>query len=64
MRIQPIIFILGWFRDMNEFGKSIESVRQVLLHARNNMNDETNVKEVMDAIKKLTVELNSSTIEQ
>ena len=49
---------------MNEFGKSIESVRQVLLHARNNMNDETNVKEVMDAIKKLTVELNSSTIEQ
>lgn len=45
----------GW---MYEFGRSVESVRPVLLHARNNMNDKENVKSVMEAIKLLTVELN------
>ncbi|MEH6941814.1 HIT family protein [Bacillus sp. JJ722] len=39
---------------MYEFGGSIESVRPVLLHARQNMNSEENVKEVMVAIKKLS----------
>ncbi|WP_088103079.1 HIT family protein [Halalkalibacter urbisdiaboli] len=39
---------------MYEFGRSIESVRPVLLHARNNMNSEENTKEVMSAIKALT----------
>ncbi|WML57698.1 diadenosine tetraphosphate hydrolase [Neobacillus sp. PS2-9] len=43
---------------MYEFGRSVESVRPVLLHARNNMNDEENVKSVMETIKLLTVELN------
>ncbi|WP_413303460.1 diadenosine tetraphosphate hydrolase [Bacillus sp. 1P10SD] len=43
---------------MYEFGRSVESVRPVLLHARNNMNDEENVKSVMEAIKLLTEELN------
>lgn len=43
---------------MYEFGRSVESVRPVLLHARNNMNDEENVKGVMEAIKLLTEELN------
>lgn len=43
---------------MYEFGRSIESVRPVLLHARNNMNSEVNMKEVMSAIDKLTDELN------
>ncbi|MEH7299679.1 HIT family protein [Neobacillus drentensis] len=43
---------------MYEFGRSVESVRPVLLHARNNMNDEENVKSVMEAIELLTVELN------
>lgn len=43
---------------MYQFGRSVESVRPVLLHARNEMNDEENVKEVMEAIKLLTVELN------
>jgi diadenosine tetraphosphate (Ap4A) HIT family hydrolase len=43
---------------MYEFGRSVESVRPVLLHARNNMNDEENVKSVMEAIKLLTLELN------
>lgn len=43
---------------MNEFGRSIESVRPVLLHARNNMNSEANMKEVMSSIEKLSNELN------
>lgn len=43
---------------MYKFGRSIESVRPVLLHARNEMNDEENLKQVMQAIKDLTRELN------
>ena len=43
---------------MYEFGRSIESVRPVLLYARNHMNDEENMREVIAAIKKLTIELN------
>ncbi len=35
---------------MYEFGRSVESIRPVLLHARNHMNDKENVKEVMEAI--------------
>ena len=42
---------------MYEFGRSVESVRPVLLHARNQMNDEENMHEVIAAIKKLTIEL-------
>lgn len=44
---------------MYEFGRSIESVRPVLLHARKNMNSEANTKEVMSAIKALTNALRS-----
>lgn len=43
---------------MVEFGRSVESVRPVLLHARKEMNDEENVKEVMEAIRLLTNFLN------
>ncbi|MFJ7638081.1 HIT family protein [Peribacillus sp. NPDC097225] len=43
---------------MYEFGRSVESVRPVLLHARNEMNDKENVEEVMEAINFLTEELN------
>ena len=43
---------------MYEFGRSVESVRPVLLYARNQMNDEENMCEVIAAIKKLTIELN------
>lgn len=43
---------------MNEFGRSVESVRPVLLHARNNMNGEENIKEVINAIHALGKELN------
>ncbi|GGA78545.1 HIT family protein [Ornithinibacillus halotolerans] len=43
---------------MYEFGRSVESVRPVLLHARNEMNSEENRKEVMQAIEALVEELN------
>ena len=43
---------------MYEFGRSVESVRPVLLHARNHMNNEENMKEVISAIHALTIELN------
>ena len=43
---------------MYEFGRSVESVRPVLLHARNHLNDEENKREVIAAIKDLTLELN------
>lgn len=43
---------------MYQFGRSVESVRPVLLHARNEMNDQENVDEVMEAIRLLARELN------
>ncbi|NBI30175.1 HIT family protein [Chengkuizengella marina] len=43
---------------MYEFGRSVESVRPVLLHARNKMNDKKNVQEVIEAINILTEVLN------
>lgn len=44
----------GW---MDGFGRSVESVRPVLLHARNEMNDKANLKRVRQAIAALTKEL-------
>lgn len=44
---------------MYEFGRSVESVRPVLLHARNHMNDSKNKEEVMTAIELLKKELNT-----
>ncbi|WP_445486626.1 HIT family protein [Niallia sp. 03133] len=44
---------------MNVFGRSIESVRPALLHARNNRNMEKHVKKVENAIGKLKKELNA-----
>lgn len=43
---------------MYEFGRSVESVRPTLLHARNEMNGTENVVEVMAAIDALKIELN------
>lgn len=43
---------------MYEFGQSIESVRPVLLHARNEMNSEDNIQEAMKAIDLLKLMLN------
>jgi len=42
---------------MYDFGRSIESVRPVLLHARHNLNDEAHKIEVMAAIELLKNEL-------
>ncbi|MFP8782036.1 HIT family protein [Planococcus plakortidis] len=42
---------------MYAFGRSVESVRPALLHARNEMNDEANLKSVRQAISALTEEL-------
>jgi len=60
MKILPTIFILGWFLDMNGctiLEGSVESVRPVLLHARNKLNNDENVKSVIDGIKALKKEL-------
>jgi diadenosine tetraphosphate (Ap4A) HIT family hydrolase len=48
---------------MYEFGRSVESVRPVLLHARSNMNDPENVKIVIKAIDDLTKELNKVVVD-
>lgn len=42
---------------MYDFGRSVESVRPVLLHARNKLNNDENVKSVIDGIKALKKEL-------
>ncbi|MBD8070027.1 HIT family protein [Bacillus sp. PS06] len=44
---------------MYEFGRSVESVRPVLLHARHELNHDENIQEVMKAIRVLAEELNS-----
>ncbi|RLL48320.1 diadenosine tetraphosphate hydrolase [Oceanobacillus piezotolerans] len=43
---------------IDKFGRLVESVRPVLLHARNNLNDNENMQEVMAAIDSLTKALN------
>lgn len=43
---------------MYEFGRSVESVRPVLLHARNNMNHPSNRQEVLSALNLLKMRLN------
>lgn len=42
---------------MERFGRSVESVRPVLLHARTQMNDEKNREEMLGGIQRLTAEL-------
>lgn len=44
---------------MAGFGRSIESVRPILLYARNEMNNKENIDEVMAAINSLRKELNN-----
>ncbi|MFC7687075.1 HIT family protein [Ureibacillus sp. GCM10028918] len=44
---------------MYKFGRSVESIRPVLLHARHEMNSEDNIKAIMDAIDALKKELNT-----
>lgn len=51
-------WMLPRYEWMNSFGRSVESVRPVLLHARNNMNNKENYKRVKAAIHSLKAELN------
>jgi hypothetical protein len=44
---------------MYEFGRSVESVRPVLIHTRNVLNKKEHIQEVMEAINALTKELNN-----
>ena len=46
------------YQWMESFGRSIESVRPVLLHARTEMNDKKSREEMYDGIQRLTAELN------
>ncbi|WP_281486484.1 HIT family protein [Lysinibacillus sphaericus] len=47
------IWMVPRYEWMNAFGRSVESLRPVLLHARKNMNNEEHEKEVRDSIKLL-----------
>ncbi|MEH7081692.1 HIT domain-containing protein [Neobacillus drentensis] len=52
------IWMVPRYEWMYQFGRSVESVRPVLLHARNEMNHDENLQEVMEAIKQLKIGLN------
>lgn len=52
------LWMVPRYEWMYEFGNSVESLRPVLLHARNNLNNEDNMKQVISAITKLREELN------
>lgn len=51
------LWLVPRYEWMYEFGKSVESLRPVLLHARNNLNNKDNMKQVISAIIKLREEL-------
>ncbi|WP_433750671.1 HIT family protein [Falsibacillus pallidus] len=53
------IWMVPRYDWMGDFGRSVESVRPVLLHARNHMNTVENQKVVIEAIEALRKELNS-----
>ncbi len=47
---------------MYQYGRSVESLRPVLLYARNNLNEQEHKEEVLACIQALTEELNKETI--
>ncbi|WP_055108605.1 HIT family protein [Paenibacillus ihumii] len=47
------LWMVPRYEWMRQFGNSVESLRPVLLHARKNMNDEKNMKSVIEGINKL-----------
>jgi diadenosine tetraphosphate (Ap4A) HIT family hydrolase len=51
------LWMVPRYEWMREFGNSVESLRPVLLYARNNMNEEENISDVLDGINKLRKEL-------
>lgn len=46
-------WMLPRYAWMNEFGRSIESVRPVLVHARHYLNDEENIARVEQSVREL-----------
>ena len=52
------LWMVPRYEWMQQFGNSVESLRPSLVHARQSMNDEGNVKHVMDCIRKLREALN------
>lgn len=51
------LWMVPRYEWMAEFGRSVESLRPVLLHARNEMNDEKNMIKVLEGINRLRMEL-------
>ncbi len=47
------LWMVPRYEWMKEFGNSVESLRPVLLHARNNMNNEKNLNNVLESIELL-----------
>jgi len=47
------LWLVPRYEWMYSFGHSVESLRPVLLHARNHMNNEENMKDVMEGIHEL-----------
>ncbi|WP_020616486.1 HIT family protein [Paenibacillus daejeonensis] len=47
------LWMVPRYEWMNQFGYSVESLRPVLLHARNRMNNEENNRQVIEGISKL-----------
>lgn len=45
------LWMVPRYEWMYQFGSSVESLRPVLLHARNNMNDEENMRSVIEGIE-------------
>lgn len=56
------IWMVPRYNWMNDFGRSVESLRPVLIHARNHMNDESNRLEIMQSIQKLRDKLQNKSI--
>ena len=47
------MWMMPRYEWMKEFGRSIESVRPILVHARENMSDEKNIAQVKSCVQKL-----------
>ena len=47
------LWMVPRYEWMDSFGRSVESVRPVLMHARNNMNDRDNLNKVIKSIDSL-----------
>ncbi|WP_123040170.1 HIT family protein [Cohnella candidum] len=45
------LWMVPRYEWMNAFGRSVESLRPVLLHARNELNTEENLKDVLESIE-------------